>query len=116
MGFILLIVAIVLSLILLPIGWFYSLITLRGDLKKLNSYTKLIALSINQLGNVVLSNLMNDTLIKENGYKFGNEDETISKVLGINKYYGKLTKLGKKISDILNWLDKDHVEKASGLY
>lgn len=116
MGFILLIVAIVLSLILLPIGWFYSLITLRSDLKKLNSYAKLIALSIDQLGNVVLSNLMNDTLIKENGHKFGNEDETISKVLGINKYYGKLTKLGKIISDILNWLDKDHVEKASGLY
>lgn len=77
------------------------------------SYAYSIALSIDQLGNVVCSNLFNDLLKKEGGYDFGNEDETISKVLGINKASGHLTKLGKLLADILNKIDPNHVEKAA---
>lgn len=115
MGFILLIIAILLAVLLLPIGWLYSFFTLRSKPGKLNYYAKTIALSIDQLGNVVLSNLFNDTLITANGYKFGDEDETISKVLGVNKHLGELTKLGRALAWVLNLIDKDHVEKASGL-
>ena len=113
MGFVLLIIAIFLAIVLFPIGWFYSLITRRSSLSKLNFYMKTIALSIDQLGNVVLSNLFDDILIKNGGYPFGNEDETISRVLGMNKRLDTLTKLGKWLADVLNWIDPDHVEKAS---
>ena len=112
MGILLLILAIALSIILLPIGWLYTFFTLRAKPERLNSYAKTIALSIDQLGNVVLSNLFNDILIKNEGYKFGDEDETISKVLGANKESNTLTKLGRWLADVLNWIDKDHVEKA----
>ena len=113
LGFLLLIISILLSAVLLPVGWLYSLITLRLSITKLGSYFKTIALSIDQLGNVVLSNLLNDTLIDNDGYKFGDEDETISKVLGVNKANNTLLKTGKALSFILNKIDKNHVEKAS---
>ena len=57
MGLLLLILSIVLSVILLPVGWIYSLVTLRLKWSKLNAYAKNIALSIDQLGNVVLTKL-----------------------------------------------------------
>ena len=113
LGLLLLIVSVLLSAILLPIGWLYSLFTLRLSVTKLGSYFKTIAISIDQLGNVVLSNLLNDILITDEGYKFGDEDETISKVLGINKANNTLLKTGKAVSFILNRIDKNHVEKAS---
>jgi hypothetical protein len=113
LGFILLIISILLSAILLPVGWLYSLFTLRLSIKRLGAYFKTIAISIDQLGNVVLSNLLNDVLIDKNGYQFGDEDETISKVLGVNKANNTLLKTGKIVSSILNRIDKNHVEKAS---
>ena len=113
LGFILLTISILLSVILLPLGWLYSLVTLRLSVGKLGAYFKTIAISIDQLGNVVMSNLLNDILIKDYGYKFGDEDETISKVLGINKANNTLLKTGKIVSSILNKIDKNHVEKAS---
>ncbi len=113
MGLLLLITSILLSILLLPVGWIYSLFTLRLKWSKLNSYAKTIAVSLDQLGNVVLSNIMNDFLITEEGYKFGDEDETISRVLGMNKKSNTLTNLGRWIADVLNKIDPDHVEKAS---
>lgn len=113
MGFILLIIAKVLSWILFPIGWMYSLITFRLKLSRLNEYAFTIALSLDQLGNVVLANIMNDFLIKSEGYKFGNPDDTISAVIGVNKLKGTLLPAGKAISYILNKVDNNHVEKAS---
>lgn len=114
MGFILLVIAIILAILLFPIGWLYTVFTFRTKPERINSYAKVIALSIDQLGNVVLSSLFNDILIKDNGYPFGDEDETISRVLGVNKRLGTLTKLGKWLADVLNWIDPEHVEKASG--
>jgi len=116
MGYILLFIAIILAIVLFPIGWLYTFITFRAKPERLNIYVRTIALSIDQLGNVVLSNLFNDIMIKVGGYKFGNEDETISKVLGVNKYNKTLKFLGRLLAWILNKIDKDHVEKASNLY
>ena len=113
MGLILLIIARILSWILFPIGWIYSLITFRLKLSRLNEYAFTIALSLDQLGNVVLANIMNDFLIKSEGYKFGNPDDTISAVLGVNKLKGTLSPAGKAITYILNKVDNNHVEKAS---
>jgi hypothetical protein len=113
MGFILLLIAKSLSWVLFPLGWLYSLITLRLKWSRLNEYALGIALSLDQMGNVVLANLMNDFLIKKEGYKFGNPDDTISAVLGINKYNGTLKKLGLFFANLLNKLDRHHVEKAA---
>ena len=51
-------------------------------------------------------------MIKKNGYKFGNEDVTISHVLGVNKLNKTLTWTGAALSWLLNTIEKDHVEKA----
>lgn len=114
MGFFLLVISIVLAILLFPIGWLYTIVTLRAKPNRLNDYAKAIAISIDQLGNVVLSNLFNDILIKRGGYPFGDPDETISKVLGVNKRLNNLTHLGKWLSNTLNKIDPYHVEKAAG--
>jgi len=113
MGFLLLIIALLLSWVLFPLGWAYSLITLRLKWNRLNDYALTIALSLDQMGNVVLSNLMNDVLIEKGGYRFGNPDDTISAVLGFNKKIGMLKKGGKLLASLLNKLDANHVEKAA---
>tara|TARA_R110000796_G_C14410646_1_gene418673 strand:- start:284 stop:637 length:354 start_codon:yes stop_codon:yes gene_type:complete len=112
LGLLLLIIAVLMSAILFPLGWLYSLFTFKLSIRKLSGYFKAIAISIDQLGNVVMANLMNDTLIKNSSHKFGDPDETISMVLGLNKREGSLTDMGVKIADILNKIEKDHVEKA----
>lgn len=70
-----------------------------------------LAILIDKAGNVLAGPLFNDILQRQ-GYEFGHYNETISKVLGINKGLGTLTKTGRLLARFLNWLDKDHVEKA----
>jgi hypothetical protein len=71
-----------------------------------------MSVSVDQLGNTVMSTLFNDILITKYGHKFGDEDQTISMVLGVNKAIGTLTKTGRLIATVLNKIDKNHVEKA----
>jgi len=71
-----------------------------------------MAVSVDQLGNVVMSTLLNDIMITKYGHKFGDEDQTISMVLGVNKAMGTLTDKGKSLADFLNKIDPNHVEKA----
>ena len=62
--------------------------------------------------NVITKIPFNRLLIKEDGYKFGNRKDTISRVLGINERDNKLTELGGYLCRFLNFLDKDHCKKA----
>ncbi len=71
-----------------------------------------IALGIDQLGNVVCKHLFNITLIKKDGYKFGNEDETISSAIGKNKKINTLTFTGRLLDWFLDIIDKNHSIKA----
>ena len=109
-GFVLLIVAIVLAIIILPVGFGYQIIS--SLFRALNEYLYKVAKSIDQLGNVVCRDLFNDTLIKKGGYQFGNEDVTISHVLGKNDQTKTLSVMGKGLAWILNTIDKDHNVKA----
>ena len=109
-GFILLILALLLSVVLLPVGFAFQFIT--SLFKSLDKYLFKIAKSIDQLGNVVCEHLLNVTIIKKNGYKFGNEDVTISHVLGMNKLKNTLTWTGAALTWLLNTIEKNHVEKA----
>lgn len=118
MGFILTLTAILLSWILFPIGLAYSFIRLmiKAKLRQyIDHWNKLfytIALSIDQMGNVVLQYILNDTCIQKNGYKFGNPDKTISYQLGENKYFNTLTPFGLFISNVLDSLDENHCIKT----
>ncbi|CAM4252459.1 NUDIX domain-containing protein [Zobellia roscoffensis] len=87
-------------------GIFHSLFT-RG-IKGIGEYLLKIAISVDQLGNVIMQHLMNVLWTNKNGYKFGNRDETISSALGRNKKLGTLTAAGRLMDKILDIIDPDH--------
>ena len=104
-GLILVISALLLSAIILPVGFVVGIIA------ALDKYLFRIAKSIDQLGNVVCAELFDWGLVKK-GKPFGCEDETISSVLGKN--VNNLTIAGKCLVWLLNTIEKDHVQKAIG--
>ena len=114
MGFLLFIISIVLTIITVPFGIAYTVIKLVSKFKFgiliriSNGYFFKVALAIDQLGNVAMQDLFNDIFILKVGYKFGNEDETISSVLGKNERMQTLTGLGKSIVNFLNFIDPNH--------
>lgn len=109
-GFILLIIALCISVVLLPVGFAFQIVTVL--FKSIDKYLFRIAKSIDQLGNVVCEHLLNVTMIKKNGYKFGFEDVTISHVLGMNEKTNTLSGAGKLLAWLLNTIDKDHNQKS----
>ena len=128
MGFILFLVSLVLfaifagaSLIFTPI---YYIVTLkwRSGVKALNNYFYQLAIGIDQLGNRLASQVLNVTLLKYRakyydrpdwpGMEFGEIDDTISYVLGVNYYSDNLTGIGIGIVKILAFLESYHVERA----
>lgn len=111
MGLLLLIIASVLKLAMAPFAYIY------GSIKALfsnnwNSYNRNLAIAKDQYGNGLCQYLFNDILIKKNGYKFGNIDETISSVIGKNKSENTLTIAGKCLDKILDVLDPNHSLKS----
>jgi hypothetical protein len=102
-----LIVAILLSIILFPIGFIVSMFY-----PKRGKYLYKIALGIDQLGNIVCARLFNFFLIDLDGYQFGDEDETISSVIGKNKQANTLTMFGMLLDVILEKIDKNHTVDA----
>lgn len=119
MGLILLIISFILSLILYPIGFIYSLIRLGIKTNIVDWYHKFdklmrrTAVAVDITGNIFLQSLLNDTLITKQGQIFGLPGETISAVLGKNLANNTLTFMGKIICFILNKIEKDHVQKAA---
>jgi hypothetical protein len=75
-------------------------------------YHKRIAIVFDQVGNVLGGPLFNLILKKIGGYKFGNEDDTISMCLAINERVKNLTEFGKFFANMLEALDPGHLEKA----
>jgi hypothetical protein len=67
-----------------------------------------IALSLDQTGNTACARLFNVIMIKEEGYKFGNIDETASSAFGKNEMQGTLTLFGRMVNGFLNWIDPGH--------
>jgi len=111
----LLIVAIFLLLIFGGIGitFTYALALILWDYTLIERYHKGLAVSIDQLGNVLMAPLFNLILIDSySGHLFGNPDETISSVLGKNKIGGNLLYLGKRLDAWLNGIDPNHSIKS----
>jgi len=140
MGFVLFLVSLILgallfgfSLVFTPI---YYIITLKWKTggKKLNRYFYLCALAVDQLGNRLTSEVLNVCLLKKRasdyievsaedeildtqfidwpGMEFGEVDDTVSYVLGVNYYSGNLNRLGKFLVKLLGLLESYHVERA----
>ena len=80
-----------------------------------NADTKFMfmAKSIDKYGNAICSELFNALLItKQSKHHFGDISQTISMVIGYNFLEGTLSKTGKLVNHILNFIDKDHSLKA----
>lgn len=107
--FMLLILSIILFVLFGTIGFVFELI---DNLFNINKLLYKLAICIDQAGNVICGGLFNHILIKNAGYKFGNTKETISSVLGRNKEANTLLILGIWLSNLLNKIEENHVEKA----
>ena len=115
-GFLLFPISVFLLLTTAGLGALYSLLTLpfrmswKALIHRWHQYFIKMAVSIDQLGNVVLQDLFNDLLLNSNTHqRFGNEDETISSVLGKNKKNNTLSSVGKILTRVLDRLDPNHV-------
>lgn len=109
MNALLTLVAFVLVATLTPIGIVFTILFRPFHVKH---YFYQIAVSLDQLGNVTCQWLLNATLIKVGGLCFGNEDQTVSYVLGRNKETNTLSLIGKVLVKVLNQCDTNHVENA----
>ena len=109
----LLLIAIILFAVLAPLGFAYTVISsilyLKNPFKYISYIIKKLAVSIDQMGNVVCGDLFNIILVKS-GTPFGDEKDTISKVLHINN--NNLTKLGLSIYLALEIIDPGHGKKS----
>ncbi len=109
-GLLLFFISIFLLLITGPFGFLYGLFhaLFTKGIRGLGEYLLQIAISIDQLGNVMMQHLLNVLWIKKEGYRFGNRDETISSALGRNKNLGTLTLMGRVVDRILDVIDANH--------
>lgn len=109
-GVLLFLISVILLVITTPIGFIYGLLhgLFTRGFRGIAEYLLKVAISIDQLGNVLMQHLLNLLWVKEGGYKFGNRDETISSALGRNRKLGTLTALGRGIDKFLDTIDPDH--------
>ncbi len=109
-GVLLFLISIFLFIVTVPLGFVYGILhsIFTRFVVGVGDYCLQIAISIDQLGNVIMQHLLNAIWIKSNGYKFGNRDETISSVLGKNQQKNTLTAFGKFITLILDFIEPGH--------
>lgn len=122
---VLLVVAVILSVILLPVWIIYTLWmiidriifpTTNNALQKSVGYLantiRGVAVGIDQIWNVVCRDLFNKILITDGWYKFWKPQETISSVLWHNQITGTLTHTWKRLVKLLDKIEKDHCKKS----
>ena len=109
-GLLLLLISIVLITVTGPLGLVYGFLRqlFTAGIVGIGEFALQMAISIDQLGNVVMQHLFNALWITKDGYKFGNRDETISSALGKNKQQNTLTGFGKAIDKLLDIIDPNH--------
>ena len=96
-GLILFVLALILLFILEIVSYGYYLFTHRNT----KGYWLSAAKDVDKFGNRHFRTLFNGILIKKDGYKFGNIEETVSEVLGHNIVKNTLTFAGKIVVFIL---------------
>ena len=98
--------------LLIPPLTIWNLIVVYKRDGNVKGYFRSTALSIDIWANREFRTLWNVKLRIENGYEFGREGETISSALGKNERDNKLSKTGKLLVKILDFLDKNNCEKS----
>lgn len=112
-NYILSLIAIFIFIILEPISFIYvNFFKKKFNWRRLSGYFKTFAIDVDRFGNSQYRSLFNRFLITENGYKFGDFRETISSALGKNVLKQTLTKSGKILVSILDFLDENHCIKS----
>ena len=107
-GFLLFIIAVVLIIPLTLV----NMIFVYKKYKSIDGYFRNTALNIDIWGNREFRAFWNVAMRKENGYQFGVVGETISSALGKNERDNTLSKKGKLLVKILDFLDKNHCENS----
>lgn len=109
-GFFLFLVAIILYI---PLTFLNIIaVMFKYGIGSLAGYFYQTAIDIDRFGNRNLRTLLNTTLIKSNGYQFGDYRETISSVMGKNKVQGTLSLTGLIICRIIHIFDHNHCIKS----
>ena len=80
--------------------------------EKKKGYFRSSALSLDIYANKEFRSLWNRYLKTGKGYSFGVTRETISSALGKNERDKTLTKKGKILVKLLNWIDEDHCKDS----
>ena len=106
------IILFLLAWILIPPLTVWNLIIVNRKYGNTKGYFRNTALSIDIWGNREFRTLWNTKLRIENGYEFGKIGETISSALGKNERDKTLSKNGKILVKILDFLDKNHCQKS----
>lgn len=115
----LLILALGLAPILIPIGIVTTVIKAiqQRSFRKIIGYLSNSALSVATGIDIVLCTIcrdfLNGVMKKPGGYEFGKQGETASRGLGKNKQLNNESDLGRATSNLLNRIDKNHVENAA---
>lgn len=109
-GVLLFLISIVLLAVSGPLGFIYGFFHafLTQGIKGIGEYLLKIAISVDQLGNVMMQHVLNVLWVKKGRYNFGNRDETISSALGRNKNIDTLTGLGNWMDKLLDTIDPNH--------
>lgn len=106
-------IAVVLVVLLTPLAVLVKIIIAIGRRKFDSGWFKRLALSLDQLGNVIADDFFNWLLIHDDCIApFGDEDETISSVLGKNHLASNLTVFGRALRYLLHRLDPNHSVKS----
>ena len=98
--------------ILIPPLTVWNLIIVNRKFGNTKGYFRSTALSIDIWANREFRALWNNKLRIDRGYEFGKENETISSALGKNERDKTLSKTGKLLVKILDFLDKNHCQKS----
>ena len=105
-------IAIIIFCILIPFGLIYQTISLFKKNKKsiyLSDYFFKMAQCIDQLGNVAYREMFNDILVTSKSKNaFGDNQETISSVIGKNLEDNTLSRVGLLLNKILNYIEPNH--------
>ncbi len=117
-GLIGLAIILVASVALASIGWYFA--TIKSKKRNIGqifsssaNFFFLIALAIDHLGNVIGGGFLNWLLLKElSPFPFGNAGESASEIIGWNYKIENLNNRGEILRTSLDYIDRNHCEKA----
>jgi hypothetical protein len=85
---------------------------LLNALQTTDAYLFNCAIADDQHANAYMAKVLNDTMVKPGGPKFGNPDETLSSVYGKGYVTGKLRLFGIGVDKVLEKFEENHSEKS----